>query len=257
MTAKKARGLTAKQARFVNEYLIDLNATQAAIRAGYSRKTAEWIGPQLLTKTHVAAAIAERMKAREERTEITQDMVLRRYWAIATANPNELIEFRRTCCRNCFGEDHKYQWVDQAEFERAIATELSSAKTDDREPILPSDDGGYGFNPTLRPHPKCPKCHGEGYGAIFAHDTRDVSPAALALYAGVKQTKEGFEMKLNDQVAALRDVARHLGMFKEKVEHTGKDGGPIESEVTTKVVVVPAKTPAVVETKPLQSEADD
>ena len=68
--------LTAKQARFVEEYLVDLNATQAAIRAGYSAKTAEWIGPQLLKKSHVADAIAEHMKAREKRTEITQDLVL-------------------------------------------------------------------------------------------------------------------------------------------------------------------------------------
>jgi phage terminase small subunit len=68
--------LTAKQARFVEEYLVDLNATQAAIRAGYSAKTAEWIGPQLLKKSHVADAIAKRMKAREKRTEITQDLVL-------------------------------------------------------------------------------------------------------------------------------------------------------------------------------------
>lgn len=42
--------LTARQQRFVDEYLCDLNATQAAIRSGYSKKTAEWIGPQLLTK---------------------------------------------------------------------------------------------------------------------------------------------------------------------------------------------------------------
>ncbi|MBK8117622.1 MAG: terminase small subunit [Candidatus Accumulibacter sp.] len=42
--------MTPKQAAFVDEYLIDLNATQAAIRAGYSAKTAEWIGPQLLGK---------------------------------------------------------------------------------------------------------------------------------------------------------------------------------------------------------------
>lgn len=73
----KTIALTPKQQRFCEEYLIDLNATQAAIRAGYSEKTAEWIGPQLLTKTHVAAAISARMKSRQERTEITQDFVLR------------------------------------------------------------------------------------------------------------------------------------------------------------------------------------
>ncbi len=68
--------MTPKQAAFVEEYLIDLNSTQAAIRAGYSAKTAEWIGPQLLGKTHVAAEVAKRMEDRSKRTEITQDRVL-------------------------------------------------------------------------------------------------------------------------------------------------------------------------------------
>ena len=69
--------LTQKQQIFVVEYLVDLNATQAAVRAGYSKKTAEWIGPQLLGKTHVSAAIKKAMDAREKRTLITADYVLK------------------------------------------------------------------------------------------------------------------------------------------------------------------------------------
>jgi phage terminase small subunit len=69
-------GLTDKQAQFVAEYLIDLNATQAAIRAGYSAKTAEQQAYQLLQKTSVSAAIAAAQQKRAERTEITQDRVL-------------------------------------------------------------------------------------------------------------------------------------------------------------------------------------
>ena len=68
--------LTAKQAAFVEEYLIDLNATQAAIRAGYSAKTANEQGCENLTKPNISAAIAEAKDARSERTEITQDRVL-------------------------------------------------------------------------------------------------------------------------------------------------------------------------------------
>jgi len=68
--------LNPKQSRFVDEYLIDLNAAQAAIRAGYSPRTAKEIGCENLTKPYIAAAIAERQKAREQRTEITQDKVL-------------------------------------------------------------------------------------------------------------------------------------------------------------------------------------
>lgn len=69
-------GLTKKQERFVEEYLIDLNATQAAIRAGYSRKTAEQIGYQLLQKPSVQEKLSEAMARRSKRTGITQDLVL-------------------------------------------------------------------------------------------------------------------------------------------------------------------------------------
>lgn len=72
-----AARLTDKQKRFVSEYLIDLNATAAARRAGYSAKTADRIGPELLGKTCVSQAIQEAIRQREQRTEITQDMVIR------------------------------------------------------------------------------------------------------------------------------------------------------------------------------------
>lgn len=68
--------LTPKQQRFVEEYLIDLNATQAAIRAGYSEKTAKVIAAQNLSKLNVQEAIEEAQSKRTERTEITQDYVL-------------------------------------------------------------------------------------------------------------------------------------------------------------------------------------
>ncbi len=71
-----AAKLTAKQQRFVEEYLVDLNATQAAIRAGYSPKTARKIGSQNLSKLIIAEAIAEAQEARSARTHITQDRVL-------------------------------------------------------------------------------------------------------------------------------------------------------------------------------------
>ena len=65
--------LTDKQKRFVEDYLVDLNATQAAVRAGYSAKTAEQQAYQLLQKTSVSEAIAAAQAARSERTELTQD----------------------------------------------------------------------------------------------------------------------------------------------------------------------------------------
>lgn len=72
------RKLTNKQMVFVAEYITDLNATQAAIRAGYSAKTASWIGPKLLLKSHVAQAIADRIAERSKTVGIDADYVLRR-----------------------------------------------------------------------------------------------------------------------------------------------------------------------------------
>lgn len=69
--------LTARQQRFVDEYLIDLNATQAAIRAGYSAKRASELGYQLLQKPTVQAEIKHQMAARTVRTKIDQDSVVR------------------------------------------------------------------------------------------------------------------------------------------------------------------------------------
>lgn len=68
--------LTPKQKRFAAEYLTDLNATQAALRAGYSPRTARVIGGENLLKPAIAAAIAAGMKRMEERTEVTQERVI-------------------------------------------------------------------------------------------------------------------------------------------------------------------------------------
>lgn len=77
--------LTDKQERFVQEYLVDLNATQAAIRAGYSEHTARSQGQRLLTKVDIQAAIQARQAELREKTEITQERVLDELSAIAFA----------------------------------------------------------------------------------------------------------------------------------------------------------------------------
>ena len=74
MTSK----LTPKQEIFCKEYLIDLNATQAAIRAGYSARSANNVGPDNLLKPIIQKRIAELMSEREQRTEITADWVLKK-----------------------------------------------------------------------------------------------------------------------------------------------------------------------------------
>lgn len=68
--------LTAKQQMFVKEYLIDLNATQAAIRAGYAPKRADAIGYENLRKPEIAAAVEEAVKARSEKLSVTAEDVV-------------------------------------------------------------------------------------------------------------------------------------------------------------------------------------
>lgn len=230
---QKVGVLTPRQQVFVNEYLVDLNASAAAVRAGYSARTAKEQGYDLLTRPHIQAALEKARKARTERTNITQDMVLERLWHIATANPNDLISYRRVCCRHCFGEGHEFQWVDEAEWERAVKQAIKDAQDESMKtgqtvkPREPSNAGGYGFDPSLKPHPKCPKCNGEGHGEVFAKDTRELTPQALALYAGVKVTKEGLEIKMQDQSKALELIARHLGMFNDKLTLKGDAENPL------------------------------
>lgn len=69
--------LTPKQMRFVDEYMVDFNATQAAIRAGYKAKTAHVIGAENLRKPKIAEEIARRQKDLQRRTEVTQDRVVK------------------------------------------------------------------------------------------------------------------------------------------------------------------------------------
>lgn len=78
--------LTPKQARFVEEYLVDLNATQAATRAGYSARTANEQGCRLLANASVADAIAAAQAERSRRTEITADRVVEELAKIGFAN---------------------------------------------------------------------------------------------------------------------------------------------------------------------------
>ena len=86
------RPLTPKQAAFVREYLIDLNATQAAIRAGYSAKTAYSIGEENLSKPEIATAIQSAMDKRAGKLEITAERVLAEIAKLAFFDPRKLFD---------------------------------------------------------------------------------------------------------------------------------------------------------------------
>jgi len=88
----KKRGMTPKQGRFVEEYLVDLNATQAAIRAGYKAKNADVVGPELLGKTWVADAIKAGQQRLQKKLDITQERVLQEMARLAFFDVRKLFK---------------------------------------------------------------------------------------------------------------------------------------------------------------------
>lgn len=213
--------LTDNQEAFVQELIKGKSQREAYKLAGYKTdsmtdKTIDEAASRLFKNSKVNARYEELrtrlIKESEDECIVSAKDVLRRWYEIAYADPNELIHHRRVCCRHCFGIDHEYQWADEAEYQNAVNYAIKSAE-EGKSPVILSNDGGYGFDETIRPHPKCPKCKGEGYGQVHAMDTRDLSPQGKALYAGVKQTSQGFEIKMKDQDKALENIARYLGMY--------------------------------------------
>lgn len=227
---KKLRALTPREQLFVKEYMVDLSLTNAAKRAGYTPKSARGTGHELMQRPHVAAAIEAAMAERSKRTEIKADDVLRRLWAVATADARELVEYRRGCCRYCWGAGNRYQRTagemerDREAHERARA---DAAGKRGKAPGPFDEKGGTGFNAKALPNPKCSECFGDGVGEMHVHDTRLLGEAAARLYAGVKQTRDGLEVKTHSTIEALVHVGQHIGMFKKRLEHTGAEGAPL------------------------------
>lgn len=169
--------LNPKQQRFAQEYLVDLNAKQAAIRAGYSPKTAKQQGNRLLTHADVVRAIAEGQAARSERTQITADMVVEELGRIGFANMLDYIGI--TTAGDPF--------VDLSALTREQAAAISEVVVED-------------------------------FTEKRGEDTRDVRRVRF---------------KLSDKRAALVDLGKHLGLFPNRHEHTGANGGPIETRDVT------------------------
>ncbi|MCP1679422.1 terminase small subunit [Kerstersia gyiorum] len=166
--------LTEKKRRFAAEYIKDLNATQAAIRTGYSERTARSQGQRLLTDVDVAALIEELQAARADRTQVDADYVLRR-----------MIE------------------IDQMDVLDIM---------NDRMELKPVSEWPAIWRQYLSGFDLAEMFEGKG-------DERDV--------VGILK-----KIKWPDKVRNLELLGRHLGMFKDKMELTGKNGGPVEQSLT-------------------------
>lgn len=177
----------------------------------------------------VTEVVARLSKAAEKEAVFGIAEILKEWYDIATADPNELMSIRRRCCRYCYGRGHQYQWTDADEFAYAVGQALGPVKKGEPRKQMPSDAGGYGFNFTFRPHPECPQCRGEGHEITFFSDTRELSGKARKLYAGIKQTAQGMTIVTRDQDAALANLAKFHGMFTENIRVAGAGGGPLLS----------------------------
>lgn len=100
MTAKP----TPKQTRFVREYLIDCNATQAAIRAGFSKKTAYSQGQRLLKKVEISAAVDKAQTAQSKRLQVTADDIFMRAWNMASRKRDKVAIGALNLCAKRFPE---------------------------------------------------------------------------------------------------------------------------------------------------------
>lgn len=151
------------QDRFVDEWLIDFNGTQAAIRAGYSERSARSIAGRLLTKDNIQAEISRRQKDLQRRTEVTQDRVVKELARIAFANIADYLH-----------------------------VETQTRTKDDGTEVT--------------------------YQTVMFNETQELSADQRAALAVVKQSVNGFELKLHDKIKALELLGRHIGMFNDKIE---------------------------------------
>ena len=202
-------GLTDLQQRFVDEYLVDLNGTQAAIRAGYSADTARQMASENLSKPYIQIAIVDARKRQQARTHIEADRVVLEAWNIVFADPRELVQVKVGCCRHCWGEGFKFQrTIGEFNHDR----EQHALKAGNLAEF--DEKGGIGFDPLKPPHPTCPDCGGDGHARTVLADTRRLSPRAIALYAGAKMTKFGIEIAMHDKGAAMEKLFKHLGLYE-------------------------------------------
>lgn len=175
--------LNAKQERFVAEYLIDLNATQAAVRSGYSARTAYSIGQRLLKHVEVDAAIASAQTERSQRTEITADQVLRELAKVGFANLSDVTDWG--------------------------TKEVAFGYDGDGKKLRPEDIG----EAALVQYVEAP--------FVTPINRDDLPPEIRAAVSEVSLGRDGFKIKMHDKNSALVQLGRHLGLFNDKLALSG------------------------------------
>ncbi len=233
----ESAALTPRKQRFVEEYLLDLNGTQAAIRAGYSAHTANEQAARLLANVSVRSAIERGKSDVAARTGASVDELVSRMRQIILADPRELVKIKTGCCRYCYGDGHQYQ---RSEDERAYDLERWLMKGKAESTF--DEKGGSGFNPALRPVDTCPVCGGDGESRVVPLDTSTLSPGAALLYAGAKQTKYGLEVQMVSKEAMYEKLMRHLGGYAKDNEQAGKGIADLAKAIAIRFVDAPGQS---------------
>lgn len=222
---KAQNALTEKQRNFVELWLVHRNAAYAyekAYDASRMNPASVYVAAhRLLHHAKIAPIIEARLtelgEVLDEETGFSAQAAWREFMALATANPDEVTGVRVGACRYCHGVAHQYQWT-PAEFAEA------TRKAEQTESPLPDPAGGLDFDRTALPDPACPECSGEGQLRQVPVDTSKLSPGGRALFAGVKPTANGLEIKLRDRDKALENAAKIIGAFRETIDLNVKAG---------------------------------
>lgn len=160
--------MTEKQKRFVEEYLIDLNATQAAIRAGFSVKTANEQGSRMLANVSIQTAISKAMAERSKRTGVNQDRIVLELAKIAFVNAGDVIN------------------MDEATVKEDAATDDVAAIQSVRVKMFPTKDGdGIEREVKLEPKLKALELLGKHLG--MWNDKLDVNVNIPVVISGEEQ----------------------------------------------------------------------
>lgn len=207
--------LTMHEWLFVLEYVKDWRPSDAMRRTGLGGNHPRQLAWQVMQRPHVKAEIERQSAQLLGKVKLSVEMVMQDIKQVLEADPRELIERKDGACRHCYGVGHLYQRTQNEMLRYIVDTRAKGGEVDTA--------GGTGFNPTKEPNPECPECFGEGVPYSRIKDTRELSPAAAALYFGVKEGKHGTELIMRSKDAAREAAARYLGMNKETIElHTNK-----------------------------------
>ena len=210
----KSRALAPRRARFIDEYLVDQNATQAAIRAGYSPKVANREGSRLLSNADIRAAITERQQARSDRLQLNGDRILGEFSRIADSDLRNYVDWGPDGVRlkpsSELTEDQARAVMQVTEKRRTIPQ-----RGEDAEPIV-EVEVSFKLHPKVAALDSLAKAHG-----LFAKDAAakqlDTLLEVMLLILRRYVAPERIERAINDFGTLVDDATRGETQLPAKV----------------------------------------